>query len=254
MPAPLAMLLACLLMPAPVAADPPPDDVHALIAKVLRSYGGREALDKIHAYRVEGTLFNMRRHDESPTVRIFARPGRLKVLLGYEGASEVRIVDGARGWRNQPGESIEPAAGPMLDAMTLQAARAGVPWILAERESVARLVNPQDGSTVADVRSSRTIEIPLGEGLTFRAAIDPETFRVSMSEGLIDRGGFKTHFETYYSDFHTVNGLRFAQKEENWASGVQTGITTIRIVLLNPKIQPHEFEPPKTPGGKSSDS
>lgn len=227
-----------------------PIDVHALVSRVLEAYGGRVALSKVGAYRMEGVLFSLQRHDESPTVRVFARPARLKILIGYDKSSEVRLVDGAKGWRKVSGGTLESASGPMLDAMVLQAARADVPWILAERESSARLVEPLERG---DERLPG-IEIPLENGLRLRAYVHPRTHRVEVSQGLLDHGGMSTHFETVYSDFRKVDGLWFAHREENWASGTQTGITTIRRILLDPKLAPGEFAPPTLPKSPRSGS
>jgi hypothetical protein len=243
----LAATLVAFARPAPAAAATPAAraDVHAVIAQVLEAYGGRDVLEGVHSYRVEGTFFNAQRHDESTTVRIFARPDRLKVLIGYDEAFEVRIMDGRRGWRNEAGGLLEPASGPMRDAMVLQTARANVPWILAERESIARLIEaPADGSLQLEGKSTIGIEIPLENGLVFRAWINTGTHRVEASQGVIDHANFQTHFETYYSDFREVNGVRFAYHEENWASGVQTGLTTLGKIAFNPRLRPDEFQPP----------
>jgi hypothetical protein len=134
--------------------------------------------------------------------------------------------------------------------MILQAARADVPWILVERESLARFVADTSEDTVSfDGVHAAGIEIPLPGGLTFRAYVDTKTHMVGMSQGLLVHAGFQTHFETYYSNFHTVDGVRFAFEEVNWASGVRTGMTTVKRVILNPPIKPDEFKPPLGPPG-----
>ncbi|HEY6865695.1 MAG TPA: hypothetical protein VI792_00455 [Candidatus Eisenbacteria bacterium] len=255
---PLVLALVALPRPGPAGtagsarAAGSPGEARALIGRVLAAYGGRPALAAVTAYRAEGDLFSLRRHESAPVTRLFARPDRLKVLIEYEGAPEARIVDGAKGWRSSPGGELEPASGPMLDAMVLQAARAGVPWILAERESVARAIPPLERGG----RRLPGIEIPLGGGLLVRAYVDPVTFRVEVSQGFLEHAGMRTFFETDGSDFRQVQGIWFAFREENWASGVQTGFTTLRQVILNPALRPGEFAPPPpshpAPRGRSS--
>ncbi len=237
------------LAAAPAAPAPGPNAAaRALIARVVEAYGGRAALARVHAYRLEGTLFSSMRHTESPTVRVFERPDRLKVRIDYASGAELRLVAGGRGWRNEGGGPVEPAHGPMLDAMVLQAARAAVPWILMEHEKEARAI---DATDVDGVRAPG-VEIPLGEGLAFRAWIDPATSRVLRSQGTLERGALRTHFETKYSDFHRVNGVWFAFDEENWASGAPTGHTSVTRVTLNPRLARDEFAPPAggVPGGR----
>lgn len=232
---------------APARAD---EAARAKIGEVLEVYGGRVALDKVHAYRAEGTLHSIMRDVDAHTVRVFARPDRLKVLIDYPGHPEARVVDGDRGWRNEMGSPLEPAEGPMLDAMILQAARADVPWILAERESSARMIEPVEKDGV----NLDGIEIPLEHGLRFRAYVHPVTHRVVMSQGELSHGGMTTHFETMYSDFREVSGLWFGFQEENWASGTHTGTTKIEKIVLDPPLKSDEFRPPlpKTKGKGAS--
>lgn len=245
----IPMLAAALALAAGAVSAPArgASKAERLVGRILDAYGGRAALDSVRAYRMEGVLFAIMRHDESNTVRIFDRPGRLKILISYPDGAEVRIVDGPNGWRNAHGGPVEPASGPMRDAMVLQAARAGVPWILADHAAEARTVKP----LVRDGVRYDGIEFPLGEGLVFRAYADRRTHRVHVSQGELDHGGMKAAFETVYDDFRDVDGVLFAFREENWASGMKTGITTLDRIELNPAIGVDEFVPPDV--GDASD-
>lgn len=236
-----AMVCAALLLaPASKAAAASPPEVRALIARVTEAYGGRKALEGVRAYRVEGSVFSTMRHSDAPTIRVFARPAQLKVLIDYASGAEARLVDGRKGWRNEAGGPLEPVTGPMYAAMVLQAARAGVPWVLYEHADEAAFT---DSLTQGDLRCVG-LQLPLGEGLLLRAWIDPATHHVVRSQGLLEHGGMRTHFETVYTDFRTVNGVTFAFREENFASGRQTGLTTITKVVVNPPLRANEFQPP----------
>lgn len=231
---------ALLLAPASNASAAGTPEVRALIARVTEAYGGRKALERVRAYRIEGSVFSTMRHSDSPTIRVFARPARLKVLIDHASGAEARLVDGAKGWRNEAGGPLEPVTGPMYAAMVLQAARAGVPWVLDEHADEATFT---DSLTQSDVRCAG-IQFPLGDGLVLRAWIDPATHHVVRSQGLLEHGGMRTHFETVYDDFRAVDGVTFAFREENFASGRQTGLTTITKVVLNPPLRANEFQPP----------
>lgn len=225
---------------APEAPEAPASEIRALIDRVTTAYGGRKALEKVRAYRVEGSVFSTMRHSDAPTIRVFARPAQLKVLIDYANGAEARLVDGAKGWRNEAGGPLEPVTGPMYAAMVLQAARAGVPWVLYEHAAEATFT---DSLTQADVRCVG-LQLPLGDGLVLRAWIDPATHHVVRSQGLLEHGGMRTHFETVYADFRAVDGVTFAFREENFASGRQTGLTTITRVIVNPPLRANEFQPP----------
>ncbi len=235
--APLALVLA-LAGPARAAV---PEDARLFIDHVIAAHGGWEKLERVKAYRVEGDLFAMRRHESAPTVRVSAGPERIKILIEYSDGHEARLLNGRKGWRAYGGGAFEPSGGPMYDAMVLQAARADVPWILHERAAEARRCEP----FVHDSLSLPGIEIPLGEGLRLRVFVDPASWRVRVSQGLLSHGGMETHFETIYTDWRDVEGIPFAFREENWASGTFTGTTTIRRIVINPRLMNGEFTPPR---------
>jgi hypothetical protein len=44
-----------------------------------------------------------------------------------------------------------------------------------------------------------------------------------------------TRFATQYEDFRTVEGVLFAFREQNYASGQHTGTTRVREVRFSPK-------------------
>jgi hypothetical protein len=239
----LAVLATIALLAAAPAGAGGPGSVHERVAEVLRAYGGWDKLAPVRDYRGEGDLFSPMRNLTVPTTRVFARPDRLKTLMDYPGALEARLVDGAHGWRTEHGAGFTEVTGPMYMAMALQAARCDLPWILAERESLARILEPreQDGVKLPG------LEIPLGEGLVLRAWMDPATHLVTVSQGTLVSGPMATQFETRYSDYREVNGVKFAFHEENFASGTQTGVTTVKRVVVNPPLSPTEFAPPAPP-------
>jgi hypothetical protein len=237
-----ALLLALAAVPAVRADDasapPAAGDAHRQIEAVLAAYGGRAALAKVTAYRCDGRVAALMHPREGPTTRLFHRPDQLRVELRYAVKPETRIVDGTHGWRGD-GDDVEPATGAMLDAMVLQAARAGVPWTLMERADSAHVIAALDDSSGA----LPGLELSLGDGRTLRVYVDPATHLVRHSVSLLDRGDMHTTFETVYDDYRKVGGVVFAFREQNWASGAHTADTQFEKVTLNPKLPPDAFAP-----------
>lgn len=209
---------------APVAAQPRKSD--ALIDKVIAAYGERERVLGVGSYRVEAALRARARGQEAEVIRIAEGGSRLKVLVRYPNAMEVRVLDGEQAWRGGAASDLVSVQGPPRAAMVLQAARANLPWILEQLKTTARLVESREGRPV--------LEIPVGEGMVMRAVIDPVTYRIVRSEGVLLFRGQEIRFETEYSDFRTVDGVLFAFHEENYASGTHTGTTMVKNVRLNP--------------------
>lgn len=124
--------------------------------------------------------------------------------------------------------------------MILQTARAGVPWVLMEHAASVHMIEPLN----LRGRGLLCLEFALATGLTLRLHVDPATAHVEMSQGILERGTMGTAFETICEDFRSVDGVLFAFREENYASGKHTGSTAIEKVELNPKLHDDDFAPP----------
>ncbi len=218
------------------AAEPAVKSPDAVIDRVFAAYGGRTALEKVKAYRMEGSVASKMRGDGA-LVRTFARPGRLKTALDYPNHPEIRILDGGKGWRSEADGKMPPAEGFLLTSMVLQAARANLPWLLDERRATTKVLPPMEGGKL------QGLEIPLGQGLTLTVYIDTATGRIVRSSGVLVAPEMKTNFATDYSDFRTVDGILFPFREANFASNQSTGDTVITRVIVNPPLVDADFRP-----------
>jgi hypothetical protein len=233
----LLPVCACLAALAPVqAAEPARTRPEAIVDRVLDAYGGRAALARVRAYRMEGTVASVMR-GSGALVRTFARPDRLRIALDYPNHPETRILDGGSGWRSDAKGNLAAADGFLLTSMVLQAARADLPWLLDERRATVKSLAPLDGGKIAG------LEVPVGEGLTLTVYIDAATGRIVRSSGVLDAPGMKTNFATDYSDFRTVDGVLFPFREANFASNQATGDTVVTRVTVNPPLSDKDFRP-----------
>jgi hypothetical protein len=211
-------------------------DADTLIDRVLAAYGGKAALAKVQAYRMEGTIAS-RLQGTGPFVRVFARPDRLRVALDYPGRPETRLLDRSQGWRSDGTGMVAPVEGFLLGSMVAQAGRANLPWILDERRAGARLLAGSDGGQL------QGIALSLGSGLTLTAYVELASGRIVRSTSELDMPGMKTAFVTDYSDFRPVAGVLFPFHEGNFASGQTTGETTVTKVTVNPPLTDADFRP-----------
>jgi len=233
----LAAACVCLTTAAPLrAAEPAVKGPDALVDGVLAAYGGKAALDKVKAYRMEGSVASVMRGNGA-LARTFARPDRLRITLDYPNHPEARILDGARGWRSDGQGNMPPAEGFLLTSMVLQAARADLPWLLNERRSTLKMLAAMEGGKL------QGLEIPLGAGLTMTVYVDTATRRIVRSSAVLEAPGMKTNFATDYSDFRTVDGVLFSFREANFASNQSTGDTVITRVVVNPPLKDNDFRP-----------
>ncbi len=213
------------------------DDIDRLVAQTVREYGGEKALRGASVVRHTGKVTSrMRRGASGSIVREFERPDKLRVVIQYPFETEVRVYDGKTGWRQ--GKVV---TGPPLDAMVLQAARMALPLNLLDRKG--DLVDR--GRTAYEGKEVRTLELPLGNGLTLTVDIDPASGRIVRSTGKGgDRGGgVSLEFVTRYTEYRTVDGLLHAFREGNFANGFVTGETTLSKVEVLKSLPPGTFRP-----------
>jgi hypothetical protein len=206
---------------APAPAEEPP--LSQVLKRTFDAYGGLPALQRRNARVEEGKVTPVVQGGQAGRLwRTFERPRRLRVEVAYPGQdAEVRVLDGARGWRN----GVEVSGTVKWAAMVLQAARLDLPRLLAEER--VKLV---DGGTVKrDGRLLRAVTLPLGDGMALIAEIDPETGHILRSTGKMDAGpGMALEFATHYSDFRRVDGVLVPFREANFAQGQRTGDTVLQ--------------------------
>lgn len=213
------------------------EDPATLVAKVVNAYGGRQRLERLFAFRQTGHVEAATPIGRSgPLMRLFARPVRLRAEIGDETrGKEVRVLDGDEGWRDG-----KAAAGPPFQAMVLQAVRLDLPWQLLSHQDK---VNEKPGIERQGKRL-RVLEFPIDSSLSMSAGIDPDTGRILYSRGTIAGGPMGAmNFEAAYEDFRSIDGLPFAFKEVNLASGTKTADTVITRIDILKSAPDREFKP-----------
>jgi hypothetical protein len=213
--------------------------VQGLIDSVLSAHGGVEALRGAAAYSMRGRFENLEQPGAATTFRTYQRPDRLRVVIHYPRAVEVRILNGQRGWRRVRSGMYVEETGPLLAAMRLQAARADAAWTLAEHRAEARAIAPLDQKG----HRYPGLAVTLGDGLELRLYVDPATHLVTVSESALRIGDAETTFRTIYADYRPIDGVLFAFREENFTEGEHTGSTFIDDVRVNPDLGPETFTP-----------
>jgi hypothetical protein len=232
---PLAAALS-LTLAAVSPATSPTADVAALVRRCVSAYGGDAAIAKMARTQIEGSVTStvLRPGAIGRIARVYERATRLRVEIAYSsGDGEIRVLDGAKGWRD--GQAVE---GPRLEAMVLQAARLDLPALLRASHKV------RDGGT-AEVGGTkvRLVAVEPSRGLIVEAAIDPATGRILRSRGASTTGPTPLEFVTTYSEFRTVDGVLVPMREENWANGQSTGVTRVEKVVFPEGFPQETFRP-----------
>jgi hypothetical protein len=219
----LAPMLALVLAASSAAPPPGGAAIGALVEKVVEAYGGKGALERFPVLVQEGEVVAHEASDVGRVLRIYERPRRLRVTISYPGsAPEQRILDGAQGWRG----GREVSGTPPHVAMLLQAARMDLPSSLSSGRE--RLLD--EGTIERDGKKLRALTLPLGEGLSVTAEVDPESGRILRTVARMPGGVGNLEFVTAYSDFRKVSGVLVPFREENFVQGRHSGTTVLRSV------------------------
>ncbi len=235
---PFLLLLALL---APIAHDHDASAVPAadVVAKVLAAYGGLAEWSSAETVSETGHVRSIMRNTESTIARSYRYAGTLRVEVGKPNGAEVReLVDG-RGWTNNA-----EVTGPQLDAMILQAARMGLPLLLADPASKVK----DNGEVERDGLRLHELEIDLTAGKSLVVQIDTSDWHIVRSIGRAPSPQFGTgtiEFATDYLDFRLVDGLLFSFHEINYAQGRKTGETTLDNIYVSRDGKPEHPTVPK---------
>jgi len=230
-----AFVIAALLLGRPALGSL--DDV---VPRVVEAYGGPAAVEKYAAYRVLARVQALLRGTRGKVVREFRAPDQLRVEITYPGTTEVRILNGPRGWRGDAGVLRRVTGLPRL-AMEYQILRSAVPWVFTRYRELLE----DRGWRRSGGRSWRLVGLPWSMSLDLTYWVDGETLLVLRVEGLLRATGRTSVFATQYADFRPVDGVMFPFLEQNYASGRRTGATTVTSVAFHPPdLGP--FDPTRT--------
>lgn len=235
MPKPWSLLLltglaGCAATPAPAPAPPRPVD--RVVDRVVEAYGGAAAIARLRTSRVVGVVTpHIRDRGGAGRVqREFAAPDRLRVEIAYPAQTEVRLLNGERGWRGDKAR-ISPVQGPPLVAMRFQLLRLQPAWAV---DAYRDRLSLGDEREVDGVRC-QTVRLIWSPELSLDYLVDAATGRITRVEGALELSTMQLQFATDYSRFQAVQGALIALAEENYASGRHTATTRIAKVELDAK-------------------
>jgi len=229
------MTMAALALLALAAGPSPAVSAAEVVRRSVEAYGGVAALERSPAMVEEGVVKSARR-GEGRLTRIFERPRRLRVSIAYSGDSgELRVLDGPQGWRD--GEEV--SGGPAYLAMVLQAARLDLPLLL--ERGAGKLVD--EGTVERDGAKLRAVTVPLGDGLTLTAEIDPGSGQVRRAVTRMTGPSGAVEFSTVFTDFRKVSGILVPFHETSFAQGQLTGETVIGSVEFLREAPTGAFRP-----------
>lgn len=214
-------------------------DTRSVLDQLVQSYGGEENLRKMDNMVQVWELTALMGNRHGTDTRSIRAPNRLRVDLNYPEKSETRILNGDTASVIFEGAAPETVSGMQRDAMWLQLMRLYSPLMLRDKIDSVSLVE-QGGLLALSLVES---------GLHVYYMINRENWRIEKVAGSLMFNGNEVQFLTEYSDFTVIDGVLMHQKENKFASGMNTAVLKLRDVTFDAKIDDQVFIPPLPLGG-----
>jgi len=216
------------------AVEPTDEAQHitSMINKVIDVYGGKEVVEGIHSLHAKGEIRAFMRHDHGTYELYFKRERKLRVETKYEHVSELRILNGDRGYRSDDGLSLEEVFGPRYFSMLYQYKHLD---ILHDLLKGSYKISFAGNSSVTgnDVEVFRLID---KEATIMDVFIDVHNFHIVKVTGYFQADDKKTDLSVEFSDFKKVGGSLFPFGITNYAAGMKIAQTVIDKYFINPDI------------------
>ena len=214
-------------------------DVTTLISKIVEAYGGKETIESTKTVYAKGKIKALMRGDKGEYIIYFKRDRKLRLEILYSRSSEIRILNGSRGWRGTSKGPLPEVRNNRYLAMVFQYKRLDLPYgLLTNSYKIKRA-----GSDVINGKNVRVLELADNEGPQMKIYIDSENFHIVKISGFFEMKTLTAELSAEYSDFKVIDGAPFPYKIINYASGHKVGETIIEEYSLNSGIDASLFEP-----------
>ena len=214
--------------------------VQTILDQLVRTYGGETNLQKMDSMVQEWDLTALMGNRHGTDTRSVRAPGQLRVDLSYPQKSETRILNGDSAYVTFGDAAPAEVSGMQRDAMRLQLMRLYSPLMLRNKIDSVSLV--EQGGLLA---------LSLVEnGVHVHYMINRENWHIEKVAGSLLMGGKEIQFLTEYSDFTTIEGVLVHQKENKFASGMNTAVLQLLNITFDASIDDRQFTPSPPLGGQ----
>jgi hypothetical protein len=211
----------------------------AVISRVIKAYGGEKVINEINSIYAKGNIKALMRGDEGNYIRYFKRSRKLRVETLYSRSSEIRILNGKKGWRSTNNMPAPQVTDVRYLAMAYQYKQLDLPYGLLKKSYVVRGA----GEEPLNNKSVHVLELFDGEGPPLKVYIDPDTFYIIKVTGLLKAGNVSTTLSAEFSDFRIMHGMPLPHKIANYAGGHKVGETVIEEYAVNVLMDDSLFRP-----------
>ncbi len=212
----------------------------AVVRKIINAYGGAAEIQKIRSLSARGVLDSPMYEKRAAYSFDLARDGRkLRVEIRAGSSSEVRILNGAKGYVRTGDSPLAPASGPRVLAMIYQFKELTMPFQLLKSSFTIAFGG---GSTVHGAPAD-VLLLEDGEGPPMKLYVDPRSGRILKDSGSFVMEGAEMELSSEFHDFRRVGGRLLPFRIVNYAGGERIGELRIKEYTVNPELPGALFMP-----------
>jgi outer membrane lipoprotein-sorting protein len=228
----LSILLPALLIASVCSAQ----SLDEIVNKYYEA-NGIEKLEKANTVYLEGRASQM--GTEMPMTISVKKPDKVKVVITYSGMEIITMYDGEKGYMVNPLAGLtEPMELPeeqlsgvkennMLRNNVLDAFRAGKLKL--------------EGDENVNGRPAFKLALTSESGEVSGLFIDKESYLTVKTTTKVSQMGQEMEVESYISEYHDVNGIKFAKVITQMVNGVEMGVMTFDKVEIDREIADSVF-------------
>jgi hypothetical protein len=223
-------------------AEEPSDDTRSInptIEKVIAAYGGKDVIEGIHSLYAKGNIEAFMRNDRGMYELYFKRGKKLRVATKYGHSSEVRILNGDRGFRSADTLPPEEVFGPRFVSMVYQYKHLNILHDLIHGEYRIRSA----GRSVVHGSDADVFRLNDKEGAVMDVFVDTHTFFIVKVIAYFSAEHKQIDLSVEFSDFRKVEDSVLPFRITNYAGGLKVAETVIEKYSLNPEIADSFFVP-----------
>jgi outer membrane lipoprotein-sorting protein len=233
-----------LLFLPPAAAAQTADDI---VKKVLDARGGVEKIKAVQSERVSGHV-SFAQGMEGTFVVELKRPLKMRAEISVEGQKIIRIYDGkSSGWMVNPfaeNKDVQPLPPEELKTISDESDFDGP---LVEYKSKGNQIELA-GKEVLDDKPVYRLKLTNKNGDVRSYFFDASSFLLLKWEGIRKTGDQEIPWESFFSDFHEVHGLKYPFRIDQGSPGTEIKQTlTAEKIEIDIPIDDSRFTKPAPP-------
>lgn len=225
----------------------PAQTVDEIVQKVLDARGGIEKIKAVQSERISGRV-SFSQGIEGTFVVELKRPLKMHVEISVDGQKIIRVYDGkSSGWMVNPfleSKAVQPLSAEELKSITDEADFDGPLVDYKAKGNQIELL----GKESLDDKPVYRLKLTNSSGDVRFYFFDASSYLLVKWEGTRKNGDQDLPWESYFSDFQEVQGLKYAFRIDQGSPGTEIKQTLIaEKIEIDPLIDDSRFTKPRSP-------